>query len=54
MEASTSSLMVEQNVTKALSIAPRACVLHVGWVVAQGTGRELLSDGQIRRAYPGH
>jgi branched-chain amino acid transport system ATP-binding protein len=50
----TTILMVEQNATKALSIAHRAYVLQVGRVVAEGTGRELLADGQIRRAYLGH
>jgi branched-chain amino acid transport system ATP-binding protein len=50
----TTILMVEQNATKALSIAHRAYVLQVGRVVAEGTGRELLTDGQIRRAYLGH
>jgi ABC-type branched-subunit amino acid transport system ATPase component len=29
-------------------------VLQVGQVVAEGTGRELLAEGQIRRAYLGH
>jgi branched-chain amino acid transport system ATP-binding protein len=46
--------MVEQNVTKALAIAHRAYVLRVGQVVAAGTGRDLLADGQIRQAYLGH
>jgi branched-chain amino acid transport system ATP-binding protein len=50
----TTILMVEQNAAKALSIAHRAYVLQVGRVVAHGTGRELLTDGQIRRAYLGH
>jgi branched-chain amino acid transport system ATP-binding protein len=52
--AGTTILMVEQNATKALSIAHRAYVLQVGRVVAEGAGRDLLADGQIRRAYLGH
>jgi branched-chain amino acid transport system ATP-binding protein len=52
--AGTTILMVEQNVTKALAIAHRAYVLRVGQVVAAGTGRDLLADGQIRQAYLGH
>jgi branched-chain amino acid transport system ATP-binding protein len=52
--AGTTILMVEQNATKALAIAHRAYVLQVGRVVAEGTGRELLTDGRIRRAYLGH
>jgi len=46
--------MVEQNAAKALAIAHRAYVLQVGRVVAEGRGRDLLADGQIRRAYLGH
>ncbi|HSF03440.1 MAG TPA: ABC transporter ATP-binding protein, partial [Solirubrobacterales bacterium] len=52
--AGTTILMVEQNATKALAIAHRAYVLQVGRVVAEGTGRELLTDGRIQRAYLGH
>ena len=52
--AGTTILMVEQNAAKALAIAHRAYVLQVGRVVAQGSGQELLADGQIRRAYLGH
>jgi branched-chain amino acid transport system ATP-binding protein len=50
----TTILMVEQNAVKALGIAHRAYVLGVGRVLAEGTGQELLADGQIRRAYLGH
>jgi branched-chain amino acid transport system ATP-binding protein len=52
--AGTTILMVEQNATKALAIAHRAYVLQVGRVVAEGTGRELLTDGRIQQAYLGH
>jgi branched-chain amino acid transport system ATP-binding protein len=48
--AGTAILMVEQNAAKALAIAHRAD----GLVVAEGRGRDLLADGQIRRAYLGH
>jgi branched-chain amino acid transport system ATP-binding protein len=46
-------LLVEQNIQRALQIADRAFVLQTGRVVMQGTGRELLADPQIRKAYIG-
>jgi branched-chain amino acid transport system ATP-binding protein len=46
-------LLVEQNVAAALSVADRGYVLANGRVVAQGTGRELLSDRRITDAYLG-
>ena len=49
----TTVLLVEQNAKKALSIAHRAYVLEIGKIVKTGTGRELLEDEEIRRAYLG-
>ena len=49
----TTVLLVEQNAKKALSIANRAYVLEIGKIVKTGTGRELLEDEEIRRAYLG-
>ncbi len=49
----TTVLLVEQNAKKALSIADRAYVLEIGNIVKTGTGRELLDDEDIRRAYLG-
>jgi branched-chain amino acid transport system ATP-binding protein len=46
-------LLVEQNVSKALAIADRAYVLENGRVVLQGTGAELLTRPDIKRAYLG-
>jgi len=46
-------LLVEQNVAAALSVADRGYVLANGRVVAQGIGRELLSDRRITDAYLG-
>ncbi len=46
-------LLVEQNIQRALQIADRAFVLQTGRVVMQGTGRELLADPEIRKAYIG-
>jgi branched-chain amino acid transport system ATP-binding protein len=52
--AGTPVLMVEQNAVQALQIAHRAYVLQVGEVAAEGTGRALMADPRIRRAYLGH
>ena len=49
----TTVLLVEQNAKKALSIADRAYVLEIGRITKTGTGEELLSDDDIRRAYLG-
>ncbi len=50
----TTVLLVEQNANKALSISDRAYVLEIGNIVKEGTGKELLSDEDIRRAYLGN
>lgn len=49
----TTVLLVEQNAKKALSIAHRAYVLEIGKIVKTGTGKELLEDEEIRKAYLG-
>lgn len=46
-------LLVEQNVSLALSIADRAYVMENGRIVLEGTGRELLDRDDVRRAYLG-
>jgi branched-chain amino acid transport system ATP-binding protein len=46
-------LLVEQNASMALSIADRGYVLETGRVVKTGTGRELLVDDDVRKAYLG-
>jgi branched-chain amino acid transport system ATP-binding protein len=45
--------MVEQNVTMALAISSRACVLEEGRIVAEGTPDALLARPEIQRAYLG-
>lgn len=47
-------VLVEQNAHAALELAHRAYVLERGRVVGQGTGAELLSDQNVRRAYLGY
>lgn len=48
-----SMLLVEQNVAQSLEIAKRAYVLENGHIVISGTGRELLNDNRVRKAYIG-
>ena len=49
----TTVLLVEQNASKALSIADRGYVLEVGRVSKTGTGADLLHDDDVRKAYLG-
>lgn len=49
----TTVLLIEQNANKALSIADRGYVLETGKVVLSGTGQELLSSDEVRKAYLG-
>ena len=46
-------LLIEQNASMALSIADRGYVLETGEVTLEGTGRELLVNPEIKRAYLG-
>jgi branched-chain amino acid transport system ATP-binding protein len=46
-------LLVEQNARAALSISDRGYVLETGNIIVQGEGRELLLDGDVKRAYLG-
>ncbi len=48
-----SILMVEQNARAALKISHYGFVLEVGEVVAWGTGKELIDDERIKKAYLG-
>ncbi len=49
----TTVLLVEQNASMALSVADRGYVLETGRVVKTGTGKELLVDDDVRKAYLG-
>ncbi len=48
-----SVLLIEQNVRHSCEISDRAFVLENGHVTLEGTGREMLSNEQVRRAYLG-
>lgn len=47
-------LLIEQNAAMALAIADRGYVLETGNVVLQGTGKELLNDPAVKKAYLGY
>jgi branched-chain amino acid transport system ATP-binding protein len=46
-------LLVEQNANLALSIADRGYVLETGEIKLTGTGKELLANDEVRKAYLG-
>jgi branched-chain amino acid transport system ATP-binding protein len=46
-------VLVEQNVAQSLALAHRGYVLESGRIVAQGSGHELLTNDDVRRAYIG-
>jgi branched-chain amino acid transport system ATP-binding protein len=43
--------LVEQNVRRTLRLASRAFVLEQGRVTLSGTGRAMLDDVQVKKAY---
>lgn len=49
----TTILLVEQNARAALSIADHAYVLEVGKISFSGTGKQLLNDPAVMKAYLG-
>lgn len=49
----TTILLVEQNAKMALSVANRAYVIETGSIVMSGTGEELASSDEIKKAYLG-
>jgi branched-chain amino acid transport system ATP-binding protein len=46
-------LVIEQQAQRVLGIADRGYVLRTGSIVAEGTGPELLADGQLFASYVG-
>ncbi len=49
----TTVLLVEQNAGKSLAISDRAYVLENGQIVLSGTGKELMSSEEVKKAYLG-
>ncbi len=52
-ENGSTILLVEQNAQAALAVADRAYVLETGKVLLSGTGRELLTNEAVKKAYLG-
>ena len=52
-EENVTVLLVEQNANMALSITDRRYVLETGKIILEGTGKELLSNPEIKKAYLG-
>ena len=52
-ESGVTVLLVEQNAKQARSIAHRAYVLETGNISLEGTGKELLNNERVKRAYLG-
>lgn len=48
-----SILLIEQNATAALQIADYAYVLELGSINLEGTGKELLDNDEVKKAYLG-
>ena len=46
-------LLVEQNVTKALSLSHRGYIIETGRIAMMGTGKELLDDSKILHTFLG-
>lgn len=46
-------VLVEQNVSMAMRVSHRACVLELGRIVAEGAPEELMARPEIRQAYLG-
>lgn len=53
LQLGTTVLIVEQNIVHTLRIAHRGYVLENGEVVLSGTGKELLENPHVKRAYLG-
>jgi branched-chain amino acid transport system ATP-binding protein len=49
----TALLLVEQNVSRALSLVDRAYVLESGKVIMHGTSAELANNREVQTAYLG-
>ncbi len=52
-KSGTTILLVEQNAQAALRRASKGYVLEVGGIVLSGTGQELLTSDEVRKAYLG-
>ena len=46
-------LITDHNVRETLSIVDRACILHDGKIIMQGTPEEIVANEEVRRVYLG-
>ena len=49
----TTILLIEQNAMAALNVADYGYVVETGEIVLEGTGKDLLSDERVKKAYLG-
>jgi len=49
----TTILLIEQNAMAALHVADYGYVLETGEIVLEGTGKDLLGDERVKKAYLG-
>jgi branched-chain amino acid transport system ATP-binding protein len=49
----TSILLVEQNASEALEIAHKAYVFSIGEIVLEDTGKNLLNNAEVKKAFLG-
>jgi branched-chain amino acid transport system ATP-binding protein len=54
LRGQTTILLVEQNANLALEIADRGYVLENGRIVLEGSGRDMLANAGVQRAYLAH
>ena len=52
-EEGTTILLIEQNAMAALNVADYGYVVETGEIVLKGTGKDLLSDERVKKAYLG-
>lgn len=53
LDEGVSIFLVEQNVKQALGLSDQAYVMESGKITISGSGKELLADAELRRAYLG-
>jgi lipopolysaccharide export system ATP-binding protein len=47
-------LITDHNVRETLRLTDRACIIHEGRILREGTAADLINDEQVRRVYLGH
>jgi branched-chain amino acid transport system ATP-binding protein len=52
-EEGTTILLIEQNAMAALTVADYGYVVETGGIVLEGTGKDLLNDERVKKAYLG-